>query len=289
MRILLTNDDGYYAQGLHVLARILRPLGDITVVAPKYHQSGMSMAVTMGYKPIAVKELDAREHGAESVFERWFYLDGTPASCVKFGLDNVMPPLKPDVVISGINHGCNAAMATLYSGTIGAAMEAAVNGVPAIGVSLDDLRPECNFSAVEKLLPDLLKTLLEHRSDRYGEFYNINFPNLPENEIKGVRIGHLGFIHWEDEYQDYDPEAAVKHGYDNKKMGLLFTPPVEEGEDRYMMAGHICEDTINDDLSDHRLIERGYITISSQNIDNTDYAENRRLRSLGLDKDFVSE
>ena len=286
MNILLTNDDGYYAQGLHALADILRPLGKLTVIAPKYHQSGMSMAVTMGYKPVAVKELNASEHGAVSPGERWFYLDGTPASCVKFGLDNVMPGNKPDVVISGINHGCNAAMATLYSGTIGAAMEAAVNGVPAIGVSLDDLSPECDFSAVGELLPGILKTLMEHRTDRYGEFYNINFPNLKAEEIKGIRIGHLGFIHWEDEYQDYDPDAAAKHGYDNKKMGLLSIPEVEPGEVRYMMAGHICEDSINDDLSDHRLVQRGYITISSQNIDNTDYAENRRLRSLGLDKDF---
>lgn len=287
MKILVTNDDGYYAQGLHTLVNILRPVGDITVVAPKYHQSGMSMAVTMGFKPIAVKELDAREYGAVKDSERWFYLDGTPASCVKFGIDNVMPDDKPDIIISGINHGCNAAMATLYSGTIGAAMEAAVNGIPAIGVSLDDLRPECDFSAVERFLPELLSTLMSHISDRYGEFYNINFPKCPADKIKGIRTAHLGFIHWEDEYQDYDPDAAAKHGYDKQKMGLIFTPPVEPGEELYMMAGHICEDEINDDLSDHRLIERGYITVSSQNIDNTDYAENRRLRSIGLDKDFL--
>ena len=286
MKILVTNDDGYYAQGIQTLVKILRPLGDITVVAPKYHQSGMSMAVTMGFKPIAVKELDASEYGAASPAERWFYLDGTPASCVKFGIDNVMPGNKPDVVVSGINHGCNAATATLYSGTIGAAMEAAVNGIPAIGVSLDDLRPECDFSAVEALFPEIFRKLMRHLGGRFGTFYNVNFPQGPASGLKGVRIGHLGDIHWEDEYKDYDPLASEKFGYDKKKMGLIFEPALEEGERRYMMAGHIVEGSHNDALSDHRLLKQGYITISSQNIDNTDYSENARLRDCGMESDF---
>lgn len=287
MRILVTNDDGYKAQGLAVLVKILRPFGDLVVVAPKYHQSGMSMAVTMGYKPIAVKELNAKDFGATNPAERWFYLDGTPASCVKYGIDNVMKDCKPDIVVSGINHGSNAATAAVYSATIGAAMEAAVNGVPAIGVSLDDFHATCDFSAVEKFFPEIFKRLYGKISDRYGEFYNVNFPKLPSSDIKGVRIGNLGRIHWEDEYIEYDPMAAEKRGYTKYDMGLhCFTPVLEEGEERYMMAGHVEETPGNDAFSDHRLVIQGYITVTSQNIDNTDFAENARLREIGMEQDF---
>jgi len=287
MRILVTNDDGYRAQGLSVLVKILRPFGDLVIVAPKYHQSGMSMAVTMGYKPIAVKELDAKDFGSSNPAERWFYLDGTPASCVKYGIDNVMAEDKPDIVVSGINHGSNAGTAALYSATIGAAMEAAVNGIPAIGVSLDDFNASCDFSAVEQFFPEIFRKLSGRPSGRYGEFYNVNFPNLPATEIKGVRVGKLGRIHWEDEYVEYDPMAAEKHGYTKYDMGLhCFTPTIEEGEERYMMAGHVVETPGNNGLSDHRLVASGYIAITSQNIDNTDPEENGRLRSLGIEQDY---
>ena len=124
MKILVTNDDGYTAKGLHTLVETLLPYGEITVVAPKKPQSGMSMAVSMGLRPIAVRRLGKAEDAD------WWYLDGTPASCIKFGIDNIFHPQMPDLVVSGINHGSNAATAALYSGTLGAAMEGAVNGIP---------------------------------------------------------------------------------------------------------------------------------------------------------------
>ncbi|MCQ2182731.1 MAG: 5'/3'-nucleotidase SurE [Bacteroidales bacterium] len=287
MRILVVNDDGYKAQGLKVLVQLLRPFGDLVVIAPKYHQSGMSMAVTMGYKPIAIKELNAKDFGAVNPAERWFYLDGTPASCVKFGIDNIMTDRKPDIVVSGINHGNNAATAAAYSATIGAAMEAAVNEIPAISVSFDDFSPTCDFSAVEKYFPGIFKEMTGMLSGKYGQFYNINFPKLPVYEIKGVRLGKMGRIHWEDEYVEFDPMAAEKHGYTKFDMGLhCFTPTIEEGEERYMMAGHVVENSGNDENSDHRLLASGYITITPQVIDTTDFGEKERLRSLGIEKDF---
>ena len=126
MKILITNDDCYTAKGLSVLADILEAYGKITIVAPKKPQSGMSMAVSMGLKPIGVKKI-----GSTSGLGSW-YLDGTPASCIKYGIDNIFWPDTPDLIVSGINHGSNAATAALYSGTIGAAMEAAVNKIPGI-------------------------------------------------------------------------------------------------------------------------------------------------------------
>ena len=127
MNILITNDDGYQAKGIRVLAEIMCQFGSVTVIAPKFHQSGMSMAVSLGFRQIGYKKLPQLGPGD------WSYLDATPASCVKFAVNL---GLQPDVVLSGINHGHNAASASCYSGTLGAAAEAALNGFRAIGVSL---------------------------------------------------------------------------------------------------------------------------------------------------------
>ena len=174
MKILITNDDGYKARGLEALIEIMRPFGEITVVAPKYHQSGMSMAISLGFKRIAVKQ---------TAPGRW-YLDGTPASCVKFGIDNILlGDKRPDVVVCGINHGSNAATASLYSGTLGAAQEAAVNGIVGIGVSLDDFSPEGDFSAVKALFPGIFSKIMEENPRRKGVYYNINVPKASLEEI----------------------------------------------------------------------------------------------------------
>ena len=138
MRILITNDDGYQAKGIKVLVEIMKQFGEVTVIAPKSHQSGMSMAVSLGFKQIAHKNLG----------DGWHYVDATPASCVKFGLNTMFEDNYPDVVVSGINHGSNASAASCYSGTLGAAEEAALNGIPAIGVSLDTLHPAEDFSEI---------------------------------------------------------------------------------------------------------------------------------------------
>ena len=140
MEILLTNDDGYKARGLKELVEMMRPYGKLTIVAPKFHQSGMSMAVGLGYKPIAVKELEV------SAGQRWWYVDDTPASCVKFALDNIYTDSRPDVIVSGINHGSNYASASLYSATVGAAQEGALAGI----LSLWDPAFEIAISVFQK-------------------------------------------------------------------------------------------------------------------------------------------
>ena len=154
MKILVTNDDGYNAKGLRTLVKILRPYGDITVVAPKHHQSGMSMAVNLGQSPIPVKKI------SEVPGERWWYIGGTPSSCVKYGIDNIFFPEKPDVVVSGINHGGNFGTAYLYSGTIGAASEAALAYIPAIAVSIDAFDPDADFSSIEKHFPPIFEKIM---------------------------------------------------------------------------------------------------------------------------------
>ena len=270
MKIIITNDDGYKSKGLQVLTGIMRRFGDLTVVAPKTPQSGMSMAVSMGHRPIAVKKLSV-----EPGLERW-YLDGTPASCVKFALDNILWPQNADLVVSGINHGSNAATAAIYSGTIGAAMEGAVNGVMSIGVSLDSYDPDADFSAVEKILPGIIEQLLDIKEHRYGQLYNINFPALPADRIKGVRFCHMGKGHWEKEYRPYS-EYLEESGKEPDEAARKYLESLEEGESFYVMAGEFTDNGDNVYPADHQLLEEGYVTITPHNIDNTDGQELSRL------------
>ena len=280
MNILLTNDDGYDRKALAVLVSIMKRFGDVTVVAPKTPQSGMSLSVSMGFRPIAVKKLK------EVPGERWWYLDGTPASCVKYGIDNVFLPegRRPDLVVSGINYGANFATAALYSGTIGAVEEAAVNGIPGIGVSLDDFSADADFSAFGQLLPGIMEKLIPHvtgRGRKHGEFYNINFPALPACRIKGIKAGKMGFCHWEDEYKPYDvAQLREKYGFNAPKEHLDIVAAALPGEEFLVMAGDMIDEEINDSCSDNRIVKEGYISITAHNMDNSDKDEAAVLNSM---------
>ena len=281
MNILITNDDGYKAKGIHVLSEIMCQFGNVTVIAPKKHQSGMGMAVSLGLKQIAYKELPDEKTG------KWSYLDATPASCVKFGLNVPFLDKFPDVVVSGINHGSNAATAACYSGTLGAAAEAALNGIPAIGVSLDTLNPDADFSAVRQFFPDIFRSLMSSfTTARQGVYFNVNFPDIPPDKIKGIRVGHQGMGRWVREFRDWDPSIYKRYGITPESLGQASVPETEPGEKLYMMVGDFSDAPENDWRADHRLMETGYISIVADNIDATDYSEKEHLISSGLDRDF---
>ncbi len=267
MRILITNDDGYLAKGIKVLAEIMKEFGEVTVIAPKHHQSGMSMAVSIGFKQIAHKDFG----------NGWHYVDATPASCVKFGLNTLFLNDFPDVVVSGINHGSNASTAACYSGTLGAAEEAALNGIPAIGVSLDTLHPDADFSGVKEYFSDIFRKLMEDYPEKHGVFYNVNFPDIKADEIKGIRVGYQGLGRWVREFKEWDLDHYRKYGITPEMLGQSSTPVLEEGEDLYMMVGDFLDDPRNSDAADHRLIADGYISIVAHNVDSTDYEEMERL------------
>ena len=267
MRILITNDDGYQAKGIKILADIMSRFGEVTVIAPKKHQSGMSMAVSLGFKQIAHKDLG----------EGWHYVDATPASCVKFGLNTLFLDNFPDVVVSGINHGSNAATASCYSGTLGAAMEGALNGIPAIGVSLDTLHPDADFSGVEKFFGDIFTKLMKEWPAKYGVYYNVNFPDIPADEIKGVRVGVQGMGRWIREFKEWDLSHYAKYGITPELLGQSSTPSLEEGEDLYMMVGEFEDDPRNAENADHRLVADGYISVVAHNIYCTDQEETEHL------------
>lgn len=276
MNILITNDDGYEAKGIQVLAEIMKEFGTVTVIAPKKHQSGMSMAVSLGFKQIAHKDLG----------EGWHYVDATPASCVKFGLNTMFLENHPDVVVSGINHGSNASTASCYSGTLGAAEEAALNGIPAIGVSLDTLHPDADFSGVIKYFGKIFADLMNDYPDRHGIYYNVNFPDIPADEIKGVRVGYQGLGKWIREFKEWDLDHYRKYGITPEMLGQSSNPVLEDGEELYMMVGDFIDDTRNTDDADHRLVAEGYVSIVAHNVDCTDYKEIERLRNNKIETDF---
>ena len=270
MHILITNDDGYQAKGIRILAEIMKQFGEVTVIAPKHHQSGMSMAVSLGFKQIAHKDLG----------DGWHYVDATPASCVKFGLNTIFLERFPDVVVSGINHGSNASNASCYSGTLGAAEEAALNGIPAIGVSLDSLHPDADFSGVVEYFGDIFRKLMAELPSRYGIYYNVNFPDIPASEIKGTRVGYQGRGRWVREFKEWDPAHYAKFGLTPEILGQSSHPVTEEGEDLYMMVGDFEDDPHNSPEADHLLVKDGFISIVAHNVDCTDYEECSRLKQL---------
>lgn len=280
MKILITNDDGYNAKGLRTLVSILRPYGEITVVAPKQHQSGMSMAVNLGQSPIPVKKL------SEIPGERWWYVGGTPSSCVKYGIDNIFFPEKPDVVVSGINHGGNFGTAYLYSGTLGAAAEGALAYIPAIAVSLDAFDPDADFSAIEAVFPSVFEKIISNLNKESGFIYNVNFPCLPLARIKGIRMAKEAWLRWENEFIPYDEDSFRRIVKEKFGKDIPSFPPAEPGETQYMMAGDIVNDSAGDPEADLNLLAQGYITLSCHQLLSHDLAENARLKKLGFETDF---
>ena len=276
MNILITNDDGYNSKGIKVLVDIMKKYGDVTVIAPKRHQSGMSMAVSLGFKQIAHKNLG----------DGWHYVDATPASCVKFGLNTMFLERFPDVVVSGINHGSNAATASCYSGTLGAAEEAALNGIPAIGVSLDTLHPDADFSGVERYFGEIFESLMNEWPSKHGVYYNVNFPDIPADEIRGVRVGSQGMGRWIKEFKEWDMSHYANYGITPEMLGQSSHPVTEEGEDLYMMVGEFLDDPRNPDDADHRLVADGYVSVVAHNVDCTDYQELERMHTINIEKDY---
>jgi len=279
MKILITNDDGYSAKGIRTLARIMKRFGDVAVIAPKRHQSGTGMSVSIGMKPIAYKDL-----GTEDGIS-WAYLDATPASCVKFAMNFSPFGVEPDIVVSGINHGSNASSAGCYSGTLGAAAEAAVYGIHAIGVSLDDISHDADFSHVEKHFPSIVESLVTMGRPRYGIYYDVNFPS-PKKEVKGIRVASMGYSHWVREFHEWDPEYLKKFGDLSKFYGDPREVHAEDGEKLYMMIGTLVDNEENPSDADHHFLAQGYITVSAHNAFNSDQTEIQRMLSFGLDRDF---
>lgn len=280
MNILITNDDGFESKGIAVLTKMMKKYGNVAVVAPFSAQSGMSMAVSLGAEKIAFKEIESStfvgEDGLEHT-ERWAYLDATPASCVKFAMSTPWLGWKPDVIVSGINHGANTSVASCYSGTLGATAEAAVNHILGIGVSLCDHNPNADFSQIEKYFPEIFEKLVELPRHSYMTYYNVNFPSVPADEIKGVRAGYMGRGRWVKEFRSLDEAEAIAASLNGAPTG----DPSEKPEVKmYKLVGNFSSDTDNSADADHLLTDDGYVSIVPHTIDSTDYEQLKILSEV---------
>ncbi len=193
--ILVTNDDGITAGGIRELVSIAREFGDVLVVAPDSPQSAQGHAITIE-TPVFVRPSDA--FGAEI---EAYETSGTPVDCVKIAKSVLLEGRTPDLCISGINHGSNAAINIIYSGTLSAAMEASLEGIPSIGFSYLDYRADADFSACRPYVRKLIEHVLTEGMAE-GSLYNVNIPKLPAEEIQGIKVCRQAEARWVEEYRE---------------------------------------------------------------------------------------
>lgn len=190
--ILVVNDDGITAPGIKALMEVMQELGRVVVVAPDSPQSGMGHAITIG-KPLRLDKVDIYE-GIEM-----YRCSGTPVDCVKLAVNSVFKGNKPDLCVSGINHGLNNSINVLYSGTMSAAVEGAIESIPSIGFSLDDFTLQADFSHSLKYVKEIARQVLENGLPA-NTLLNVNFPNTAH--IKGIKICRQANAKWAEEFDE---------------------------------------------------------------------------------------
>ncbi|MBB6325450.1 5'-nucleotidase [Algoriphagus iocasae] len=198
--ILVSNDDGITSKGIRILVSAMKKLGEVVVVAPDSPQSGMGHAITIG---------ETLRLSSEDIFEdvQAYKSSGTPADCVKLAKHHVLKGRTPDLVVSGINHGSNTSISVLYSGTMSAAIEGALEGLPSIGFSLCDYSSNADFSHVEEWVEKIALQVLKNGIAK-GIALNVNFPPKRNEDIKGIKICRQAEAKWQEEFDErLDPNG----------------------------------------------------------------------------------
>lgn len=201
MKILVTNDDGITAPGIAALIEVAKEFGEVLIVSPDSPQSGQGHAITI-YDPIRLTKVDYFP-GLEA-----YKCSGTPVDCVKLAKNVLLNDVKPDLCVSGINHGGNAGVNILYSGTMSAAMEASIEGIPSIGFSLLDFSKDADFTAAKHYARLIIKAVLENDLVE-AKLLNVNIPHLPLSEIKGIKVCTQANAMWVEDYvEGQDPRGG---------------------------------------------------------------------------------
>ncbi len=246
--ILVTNDDGITAPGLRTLIEIMNTLGEVVVVAPDSPQSGMGHAITVN------STLFVEKVKLDQGLQIEYSCSGTPADCVKLAVNQILNR-KPDLCVSGINHGSNSSINVIYSGTMSAAIEAGIEGIPAIGFSLLDYSWNANFETAKPFVKSIAENVLKEGLPR-DVILNVNIPNVSDHELKGIKICRQARAHWEEEFdRRTNPQGRVyywltgkfvnfDHGEDTDewalKNGYISVVPVQ-----FDLTAHHCIQTLN--------------------------------------------
>ena len=257
LEILVTNDDGCQARGIHALAGLLRDYGNVTVVAPHEPQSGKSASLTLD-KPIMIDLLTKEKAEGAKGSLRVYRLGGTPADCAKLGINLYLHEGRlPDLLVSGINHGSNASAASIYSGTLGAAEEGAIYGIPSVGLSINTHDEDPDFEGPLFYGRKVIDWVLNDGIKR-GIYLNVNVPAIPKEQIRGIRMARQGAGRW---VKEFDHRITLR------------------GKHYFWMVGEFeDEEPVGAPDADHHLVDSGYVAIVPHRVDSTDYEELERLR-----------
>ena len=201
--ILITNDDGITAPGIAALVDAVRDLGKIVVIAPDKAQSGMGHAITIG-NPLRMVRVNYFGDNIEA-----YSCSGTPVDCVKLAVDKILHR-KPDICLSGVNHGANHSINVIYSGTMSAALEAAIESIPSVGFSLLDYSLEADFSGPKKYARLMVQQILEKPVDRHL-CLNVNFPAVSADELKGLKICRQAYAKYEEDFDERTDPTGKKY------------------------------------------------------------------------------
>jgi len=244
--ILVTNDDGITAPGIRTLIKVMNTLGEVVVVAPDNPQSGMGHAITVN------ATLHCKRERIDNGPQIEYSTSGTPADCVKLAKHEILDRA-PDLCVSGINHGSNSSINVIYSGTMSAAIEAGIEGIPAIGFSLCDYNWDADFSAVESYVEMITKNVLNHGLPK-DVILNVNFPNLKKDELKGVKICRQAKGNWEEEFDKRQNPAGQNYYW---LSGKFVNQDMGEDTDEWALAnGYVSIVPVQFDLTAHHFIQQ---------------------------------
>ncbi len=249
--ILVVNDDGYNAPGIEALIEVAAKFGHVVAVAPKEPQSGMSQAITT-YSPLYLETIYKYPEA------ELYSLNGTPVDCVKFATDHLLLSQKVDLVVSGINHGSNAAINVLYSGTMGAAIEGALSAAPSIGFSHLSHSRNIDFTASKIYAEKVIRAVLDAGPQEFM-CLNVNIPDLPAEEIKGMKVVRQNSGYWMEEfYARKDPR----------------------GREYFWLTGDFINHEPNAVDTDLAVLNDGYVSVVPIQVDMTAYSQMKSVSDI---------
>lgn len=242
--ILVTNDDGISAPGMRSLIQVMQEIGDVVVVAPDKPQSAMGHAITINN----TLYLNKISKDGDKITE--YSCSGTPVDCVKMAVNEVLKR-KPDLCVSGINHGSNSSINVIYSGTMSAAVEAGIEGIAAIGFSLCDYDWNANFEAIQPLVKKITLQVLKNGLTA-GTVLNVNFPKLQLNDIKGIKICRQAKAMWQEKFEKRTSPFGKEYYW---LSGEFINQDNGEDTDEWALAnGYVSVVPVQFDLTAHHTI-----------------------------------
>lgn len=250
--ILVTNDDGIVAPGIKALISVMKTIGDVVVVAPDSPQSAMGHAITIN-STLHIDKINLDDEVLAA-----YSCSGTPVDCVKLGVHEILKR-KPDICVSGINHGSNSSINVIYSGTMSAAVEAGIEGVPAIGFSLLDYNWNADFEAVKDFVKTITLQVLQNGLPK-GVVLNVNFPKRKKEDIQGIKICRQAKASWVEEF--------------DKR-----TNP--QGKEYYWLTGQFINEDSGDD-TDEWALANGYVSVVPVQFDLTAHYAINELKTWKL-------